>query len=876
MRTTTCAIAPASDTGGVAAPAASAFPSGLVTFVFTDIEASTQLFRRIGDRYPPLLERHREILRAAWASCGGSEVKTDGDSFFVAFADPMAAIAACAQGQRGLTSEPWPADAPIRVRMGLHTGLAAPHGDDYIALAVHQAARVVDAGHGGQILVSADAAQGTGDATTWVLTTLGRYRVRDFDEPVELFQVTGPHLPDGFPPLRVLPADRHNLVRAPTTIVGRDEDLGALADLVAAARLVSVVGPGGLGKTRLVTEFGLRSAMAWEHGIWFVDLAPLSDAALIARTVADAVAAPATEDGDAQATVLEHLRERHALLILDNCEHLTVGVARLVDELLRACPRVQVVTTSREPVGLRGERIWRLAPLTSHDAAVQLFCDRAGLPSALDESLRETVVELCRLLDGLPLAIELAAARCDVLGPAEILARLGRQPTLLRSDDPTVSARHRSLDDTISWSHEHLSTDEQLAFRRLGVFAAGFGLEAPTAAIAGDDIDPYDVPELVWSLVSKSLVATEPAAGSTRYRMLDTIRAFAQRRLARSGELAQVASRLGRYYVDSFGPQQQKSDAQLVAERAREVDNMRALIPIVAPHDEELAQHLACTVVLSHRQDSPRAGGEEGLRLLRELTARTPTRVALLVDVVILAVDQGLIDVAADLLDDAELLAADVGVPPWIDGRIDQFRGIVAIHRRDTEGARSRAHTALGRTTSALGRSRLLNVLCLAACEETGYDEAREAALGSLEISALLGNIEARAVDLGNLAEIEMLAGNHDAAARRQLECLDLALELGALREVVSALVVAARLAALGDDWATATRLQSAADTTMARIGLSLYPMDRAVCDELLAAARSHTGSALYDAELERGRTLPLTDATGEARRVLASAAESR
>ena len=433
--------------------------------------------------------------------------------------------------------------------------------------------------------------------------------------------------------------------------------------------------------------------------------------------------------------MLEYLRDRRALVIMDNCEHLTVGVARHVDELLRACPGVQVVATSREPLGLRGERIWRLSPLASDDAAVQLFCDRAGLTSAPDDSLRATVVELCRLLDGLPLAIELAAARCDVLAPAEILARLGRQPTLLRSDDPTISDRQRSLDDTIAWSYELLSTDEQLAFRRLGVFAAGFGLEAPTAAVADDDIDPYDVPELVWSLVSKSLVASEPAAGSTRYRMLDTIRAFAQRRLARSGELAPVAVRLGQFYVDSYGPQLEKADVQLLAERAREIDNIRALIPTVAPHDEELAQHLACTVVVNHRRASPRTGGDEGLRLLDQLTARTPTRVALLVEVVGLAVDQGLIDVAADLLDEAQLLAADVGSPPWIDGRIDQYRGVIAIHRGDIDDARSIARAALARTTSPAGRARLLNVLCIAASEGSGYDEAREAALGSLEIS---------------------------------------------------------------------------------------------------------------------------------------------
>ena len=221
--------------------------------------------------------------------------------------------------------------------------------------------------------------------------------------------------------------------------------------------------------------------------------------------------------------------------------------------------------------------------------------------------------------------------------------------------------------------------------------------------------------------------------------------------------------------------------------------------------------------------------------------------------------------VAADLLDEAELLAAEVGSPPWVDGRIDQYRGVIAVHRGDFEDARSIARAALARTTSPAGRSRLLNLLCIAACEESGYDEAREAALGSLEIATGLGNTESRAVDLGNLAEIELLAGNPHAAARRQLECLAIALELGSLREVISSWVIAARLAAMSGDWETATRLQSASDATMERIGLSLYPMDRAVCDELLAEAPTHTGSSQFDTQREIGRTLTVTDATDEA-----------
>ena len=566
-----------------------AFPSGLVTFAFTDIEGSTQLFRRIGDRYPVLLERHREILRAAWGESGW-EVKTEGDSFFVAFADPIAAISACVRAQRELTAEPWPDDASIRVRMGLHTGLASPHGDDYIALAVHQASRVVDAAHGGQIVVSAATAEQITGPARGMMRSLGRYRVRDFDEPVELLQATAPGLAAAFPPLRVLPADRHNLVAAPTTIIGREGELGVLADLVATARLVTVVGPGGLGKTRLVTEFGMRAAAEMDHGVWFVDLAPLNDPNLIVPTVAEAVAAPTSAALDPTAAVIEHLRGRRAMVIMDNCEHLVAGVAKHVDELLRGCPLVSVVATSRAPLGLGGERIWRLAPLDYEDAALQLFCDRAGFTGRLDPTLRTTLVELCRLLDGLPLAIELAAARCDVLAPADIVARLGGRAGFLHSDDPTVSARQRSLDATIEWSCQLLHADEQLAFRRLGVFAAGFGLEAPSAAVAADDIDPYDVPELIWSLVSKSLVVKEPAAGSTRYRMLDTVRVFAQRQLAESGELANVALRLAGFFLDSYGPQLEKTDVQLLAQRSRDIDNVRPLIPIVAPHDEELAQ----------------------------------------------------------------------------------------------------------------------------------------------------------------------------------------------------------------------------------------------------------------------------------------------
>jgi hypothetical protein len=424
-------------------------------------------------------------------------VNTEGDAFFVAFADPTQAVRACVQAQRELFAEPWPADAVIRVRMGLHTGFAAPHADDYIAFAVHQAARIVDAAHGGQIVASADTANECDGCEDVELVSLGRYRVRDFDDPVEVFEVRGPDLPSGFPPLRVLPADRHNLVAPLGALAGRSDELANLGNLLSAARLVSVIGPGGLGKTRLVVEYGLRHAGGWEHGAWFVDLAPLREPALIPQAVAEGVGVRPADGQTVWEAVLELLERRHALVMMDNCEHLTASIARYVEELLGACPSVKVIATSREPLGLRSERVWRLPALAADGPAIELFNDRAGLSGDLPPAAVAAIGQLCRLLDGLPLAIELAAARCDVLTPEDILARLAHRHGLLRSRDPTVPTRQHSLASTIDWSYHLLGADEQAAFRRLGVFSAGFGLDSASAVVGDSCIDRGDVDDLV-------------------------------------------------------------------------------------------------------------------------------------------------------------------------------------------------------------------------------------------------------------------------------------------------------------------------------------------------------------------------------------------
>lgn len=878
-------------------------PSGVVTFVFTDIEGSTRLLRRWESRYEELLERHRAILRAAWERHRGCEVGTEGDAFFVAFERADDAIEACAAAQRGLLAEPWPEGADVRVRMGVHCGLAWPRGDNYVALAVHQAARVVSAAHGGQVIATSEAAERAGmpvresDSAAPAtrspggggteLLALGRFRIRDFDEPVQLLQVMGPGIPAEFPALRVLPADGHNLVSPPNELFGREAALGELESLTANSNLVTLVGPGGVGKTRLATEFGLRHATEWGDGAWLVDLTGVRDGMLIPEAIAEGIGARTDGNTDPWEAVVEHLGARHTLMLVDNCEHLRVEVARRLGELLRRCSGVSVLATSREPLGLREERVCRLDPLATDSAAVAMFAQRSGLAQGLDDlepSMRTTLEELCRVLDGLPLAIELAASRCDVLSPSEILSQLKDRLNLLRSPDPTVAERQRSMEGTIEWSRQLLDEHEQTAFRRLGVFADGFDLNAATVAVVGvtdgstanrsdDGPSAYDVPELVWSLASKSLVASEVASGTTRYRMLETIRAHSRHLLDRSGETESVARSVGGFYLESFGPHLTKFDANLIADRAREVNNLRALITMLATSDPELAQMIACIVVADVRQTSFRASLEEGRGYLDQLATPTQGRVSLLNNVAFILNEAQLPEQALVLIAEAESLAATAGLPPWLEGRLEQERGIVEIIQGNPGRAREIALDGLARVTSKRARANLLELLMLALIEEGDYRGAIDAGAEALAISKERGDLELVSLLASSLAEASWRLGDHPAAAARQLESLSLGMQTGRRRDIAYACIMAARLADAEQDHATATRLQSAADRILEEAGASLYPADAALRLELLDGCRDGLGDESFDVERTAGAALEVQDAVGAARQRLELAA---
>lgn len=880
-------------------------PSGIVTFVFTDIEGSTRLLRRWGSHYDELLERHRAILRAAWTEYRGCEVGTEGDAFFVAFEFAHDAIEACAAAQRGLLAEPWPEGGDVRVRMGVHSGLAWPRGDNYVAMAVHQAARVVSAAHGGQVITTSHAAERAGipvrDAASLAipphaqggagteLVALGRFRIRDFDEPVQLLQVVGRGLPVEFPSPRVLPADSHNLQSPPNELFGREADLRVLESLVTNSKLVTLVGPGGVGKTRLATEFGLRHAPEWTDGAWLVDLTGIRDGSLIPEAIAAVIGVNAEGDTKPWDAVLEHLRTRHALLFLDNCEHLRVEVAGHVGELLRTCAGVSVLATSREPLGLREEQVRRLEPLATDSVAVEMFVQRAGLAQELDDldsSTRSTLQELCRVLDGLPLAIELAASRCDVLSPMEILSQLRNQLSLLRSSDPTMPERQKSMEATIEWSCQLLDEHEQTAFRRLGVFTDGFALDAATVAVLGatdestaarndDGLSGDDVPELVWSLASKSLVIAETASGTTRYRMLETIRAHSRRLLDRSRELESVAGSVGGFYLECFGSHLPRLDATLIADRAREVNNLRALISMLATSDPELAQMIACMVVADLRQTSFRASIDEGLGYLNQLTAQTQGRVALLEKVAYMLDEAQMPEEALVLIAEAETLVARTGLPPWLEGRLEQERGINEIIRGNPDRAREIAVEGLTRVTTDRARANMLELLMFALIDLGDYRAAIEAGTEALAISQERGDLELMSLMLSSLAEAYWRLGDHPAAAGRQLESLSLGLQTGRRREVAYACIMAARLADAAQDHATATKLQGAADRLLEESGVSLYPADAALRLELLDACQERLGDEAFGVELAAGAALEVLDAVGVARECLEVAAGS-
>ncbi len=554
-------------------------PVGTVTFLFTDVEGSTRAWEAHPAETQTALKRHDEILAREIEAYNGALIleRGEGDSVFAIFARATDAVAAAVEIQRALRAETWPAEVPMRVRMAIHTGEA---GADYRGPHVNRAARLRAIAHGEQILISGVTAGILRDALPVgaSLIDLGRHRLRDLSELEHVFQLAHPELRIDFPQLKSLTNFRQNLPIQLTSFIGRVGEQKTVQALIEKHRVVTLVGTGGCGKTRLAIQIGAAELENFRDGVRFVDLAPLSGAGLVIDAIA---AALKIEVGlSAIDAVVRALEGTQTLVILDNCEHLLAECAEAVSALLRASGDVRVLATSREPLGLAGEMIWRVPPLSLPDGerspdevvkceAVQLFVDRATAARAefsLTSSNTAAVVEICRILEGLPLAIELAAARAKTLTPQDIRSRLSDRFRLLTGG----RGRHQTLRSTIDWSYDLLPENERALFRRLSVFAGGFDLQA-MEAICGDSLDTIE------HLVDKSLVVVEQLSDERlRYRLLETLRHYAAERVVEAGEEEDARERHFTYYRD-------------VAERtyARRIEDEAASLALLdADHDD--------------------------------------------------------------------------------------------------------------------------------------------------------------------------------------------------------------------------------------------------------------------------------------------------
>jgi predicted ATPase/class 3 adenylate cyclase len=826
------------------AGAAGALPAGTVTFLFTDLEGSTALLEAHPVAYRDAVARHHALLRGAVEGHGGAVFETVGDAVYAAFARPTDAVAAALAGQQGLQAADWGelGAGAIRARMGLHTGEVERQGAHYFGAPLYRCARLMGAAHGGQTVLSEAAAalvRGALPAGVGV-RDLGAHRLKDLREPERVFQLLHPDLPGDFPPLRSLDARPHNLPLQLTSFVGRERELAAVAALLGGGpsgpRLVTLTGPGGTGKTRLALQAAADALEAHPDGVWLVELAALADPALVPQAVAAPVGVREEPGRPLAATLTDALRPKRLLLLLDNCEHLVDACARLAEALLRACPALRVLATSREALGVAGEAPYPVPPLSlpelpeppdlpdaghppargglAQAEAVRLFVERATTlqPAfAVTAQNARPLAELCRRLDGLPLALELAAARVPVLGVEGLLARLDDRFRLLTGGSRTALERHQTLQATVDWSHALLTAPERVLFRRLAVFAGGWGLEAAEQVCSDATLPQDDVLDLLTRLVDKSLVlADAPAAGPARYRLLETLRQYAQHKLADAEEVAAVRGRHAAVYLALA---EQAEPALYGPEQLAWLDRL----------EQEHANLLAALAWLAERG----AGGEPEAPDAAEAALRLGAALARF------WVMRSHVALAGEWL--GRLLALPGAQRTAARARVLAGAGHVAFWRRDYAAGRRLAGETLalaqavgdgfGIAFARLGLGSIARTAQVAAWR--AQDAARAAqeaatARAHLEASrhafAALGSLSLVANAVQGLADVARDAGDDQGAARLYAEAEALARPTG-------------------DGWTLGHILLGRAE--LARRGGD-YPLARRLCEEALALRRAH------------------------------------
>ncbi len=571
-------------------------PSGTVTFLFTDVEGSTRLWEEHPAAMKAALARHDEIVRLAIERHGGTIIKNTGDGFHAAFDTGVNGVAAVLAAQQALFASPWEEIKPrmLKVRAALHTGEAEERSGDYYGPSLNRAARLMSIAHGGQTLLSTTTADLVRDQlpARASLRDLGEHRLKDLVRSEHVFQLNGAGLPVDFPPLRSVDAYPNNLPVQLTTFIGREHELEESRKRLAASRLLTMIGPGGTGKTRLSLQLGAELLPYFADGVWVVELAPLTDPAMIVPAAASVFGLREQQGMSIHELLLDYLRAKEMLLVVDNCEHLVEAAAQLVEQLLHTASSLKIIASSREALGIGGETVYRVPSLSLPEAAetsrvalaqsesVQLFVERASAANpkfSLNDNNASAIAQICRRLDGIPLALELAAARVTLFSAEQIASRLDDRFRLLTGGSRTALPRQQTLRALIDWSYELLSEPERKLFRKFSVFAGGCTYEAAETICT-----EMDVLNLLTQLVNKSLVAVEDENGSPRYRLLETVRQYARDKLLEMGESEEARNTHFDYFYSLAktaepmlnGPQAR----EWVAKMESEHDNLRAAL----------------------------------------------------------------------------------------------------------------------------------------------------------------------------------------------------------------------------------------------------------------------------------------------------------
>ena len=860
-------------------------PSGTITLLFTDIEGSTDLVRHLGDsRYARVLTEHRRLLRSICRRDGGEEIGHQGDGLFVAFACVEDAVSAAVAAQRAILEHAWPDGIVPRVRMGIHTGEPASEAGELVGLDLHRAARICAAGHGGQILVSAATATliESDPAAQIGLRSLGSHRLRDLPQPEKIFQALHPDLPDNFPPLRSADAAPNNLPARESSFVGRDRELAEIRRLLFTTNILTLTGIGGSGKTRLAIEAAAGLVETLPDGAWSVELGALAAGDLVFNTVASTLNVRAGPASTLEETLLEYLRSRTLLLILDNCEHLAAACATFVGAVTRSCPNVRVLATSREALNVPGEVVWHvpslsipatdgvsLDELTDYEAP-RLFIERAAAirPGfALTSRDARAVAAICRRLDGIPLAIELAAARVPVLSVEQIAARLDERFRLLTGGSRTAAPRQRTLRGALDWSYDLLSANERALLRRLAVFAGGWTLEGCEAVCGGDGVEASDVLDLLTQLISKSLALMETPGDQVRYRMLETVREYGAERLVEANESAAIRTRHRDWYL---GMAEQAEAALGGADQVTwlrrlqaEYDNLRAALEWsrAGEGSADAGMRLAWGLWQFWYVRGDFSEGRMWLEtMLRRHRGRDVLRAKVLREAGFLAWRQGDYSAAADLGAEGLAIFRDLGDVPGMGGAL-YLLGNVAFYQGDLGRAKTLHSESLALRRQAGDRRRIaisLNVLGEVARAEGDYRTARAAYEESLALAREAGDQRGAATATGNLGYVALQEGDAEQAARLLREGLSSAKQLVHKLGIAGYLAGLAGAAGLAREYPRAARLIGATRALLAALGASLTTPDRNSYESTMETTRAVLGDATYAQLVEEGAAMTL------------------